>query len=292
VQPKAITHPTDAKLYLKALQALVRQAKRHGLRLRQAHTRLAKRAAVQVGRYAQARQMRRMRRELKRLKTYLGRVYRDVARKVAGDAGLASRFAPLLGLTERLLLQERTSQNKLYSLHAPEVVCIAKGKAHRPYEFGSKVAVAVTNREGFVLASKALEGNPYDGHTLDATIGQVIALTGIEPERTYVDQGYRGHDYAKADRVFITRQRRGLTPTIRRELRRRSAIEPMIGHMKQDGRLGRNHLLGAAGDAINALLVAAGHNLRLVLNWLRLFIVWLMAALLGSSAQPDTSQVA
>ena len=166
VQPKAITHPTDAKLYLKALQALVRQAKRHGLELRQAHTRLAKRATVQVGRYAHARQMRRMRRELKRLKTYLGRVYRDVARKVAGDEGLALRFARLLGLTERLLTQERTSKNKLYSLHAPEVVCIAKGKAHRPYEFGSKVAVAVTNREGFVLASKALEGNPYDGHTL------------------------------------------------------------------------------------------------------------------------------
>ena len=138
VQPKAITHPTDAKLYLKALQALVRQAKRHGLELRQAHTRLAKRAAVQVGRYAHARQMRRMRRELKRLKTYLGRVYRDVARKVAGDEVLSRRFAPLLGLTERLLVQERTSKNKLYSLHAPEVVCIAKGKAHRPYEFGSQ----------------------------------------------------------------------------------------------------------------------------------------------------------
>ena len=171
------------------------------------------------------------------------------------------------------------------------MVCIAKGKAHRPYEFGSKVALAVTNREGFVLASKSLEGNPYDGHTLDATIGQVIAMTGIEPERTYVDQGYRGHDYAKTDRVFITRQRRGLTPTIRRELRRRSAIEPMIGHMKADGRLGRNHLLGAAGDAINALLVAAGHNLRLILNWLRLFMAWLMAALINSSAQSDTSQV-
>jgi IS5 family transposase len=292
VQPKAIAHPTDAKLYLKALQALVRQAKKCGLELRQAHTRLAKRAAVQVGRYAHARQMRRMRRELKRLKTYLGRVYRDVARNVAGDEVLSRRFAPLLGLTERLLTQERTSKNKLYSLHAPEVVCIAKGKAHRPYEFGAKVAVAVTNREGFVLASKALEGNPDDGHTLDATIGQVIAMTGTEPERTYVDQGYRGHDYAKTDRVFITRQRRGLTPTIRRELRRRSAIEPMIGHMKQDGRLGRNHLLGAAGDAMNALLVAAGHNLRLILNWLRLFMAWIIAALMNPVAQPDTSQVA
>ncbi|PVE20497.1 IS5 family transposase [Microvirga sp. KLBC 81] len=176
VQPKAITHPTDAKLYLKALQALVRQAKRHGLKLRQTHTRLAKRAAVQVGRYAHARQMRRMQRQLKRLKTYLGRVYRDVARKVAGDEGLSSCFASLLGLTERLLTQERTSKNKVYSLHAPEVVCIAKGKAHRPYEFGSKVAVAVTNREGFVLASKALEGNPYDGHTLNATVDQVMSM--------------------------------------------------------------------------------------------------------------------
>jgi transposase, IS5 family len=292
VQPKAITHPTDAKLYLKALLTLVRQAKRRGLKLRQAHTRLAKRAAVQVGRYAHARQMRRMRRELKRLKTYLGRVYRDVARKVAGDVELSIRFAPLLGLTERLLTQERTSKNKLYSLHAPEVVCIAKGKAHRPYEFGSKVAVAVTNREGFVLASKALEGNPYDGHTLSATVEQVTALSGVEPDRIYVDQGYRGHDYAHKERVFIARQRRGLTPTIRRELRRRSAIEPMIGHMKQDGRLGRNHLLGAAGDAMNALLVAAGHNLRLILNWLRLFMAWLVAALINLSAQQDTSQVA
>ena len=143
-----------------------------------------------------------------------------------------------------------------------------------------------------MLASKALEGNPYDGHTLDATIGQVIAMTGVEPERTYVDRGYRGHDYAKKERVFIAGQRRGLTPTIKRELRRRSAIEPMIGHMKEDGRLGRNHLLGATGDAINALLVAAGHNLRLILNWLSLFVAWLLAVLISSSAHPETSQAA
>ena len=162
-------------------------------------------------------------------------------------------------------------------------------KAHRPYEFGSKVALAVTNREGFVLASKSLEGNPYDGHTLNTTIDQVVTLSGVEPDRIYVDQGYRGHDYDKNDRVFITRQRRGLTPTIKRELRRRSAIEPMIGHMKADGRLGRNYLLGAAGDAMNALLVAAGHNLRLILNWLRLCVAWLLAVLMGSSAQSDTA---
>jgi IS5 family transposase len=121
---------------------------------------------------------------------------------------------------------------------------------------------------------------------------QVVALSGVEPDRIDVDQGYRGHDYVHKERVFIARQRRGLTPTIKRELRRRSAIEPMIGHMKADGRLGRNHLLGAASDAMNALLVAAGHNLRLILNWLRLFMAWLMAALMSSSSQTDTSQAA
>ncbi|KLK89901.1 hypothetical protein AA309_28775 [Microvirga vignae] len=122
--------------------------------------------------------------------------------------------------------------------------------------------------------SKALEGNPYDGHTLTATLDQVIAVSGVEPDRLYVDSGYCGHDYVRKERVFIARQRRGLTPTIRRELRRRSAIEPMIGHMKADGRLGRNHLLGSAGDAMNALLVAAGHNLRLILNQAQACCCW------------------
>jgi transposase, IS5 family len=128
--------------------------------------------------------------------------------------------------------------------------------------------------------------------TTPTTIDQVVAMTDVEPARIDVDQGYRGHDYARTDRVFITQQRRGLTPTIKRELRRRSAIEPMIGHIKADGRLGRNHLLGVAGDAMNALLVATGHNLRLILNWLRLRFAWLMAFLIISFAQPDTSQVA
>jgi transposase, IS5 family len=293
VQPKAIAHPTDSRLYLKAIQALVRQAKRHGLRLRQTYTRLAKRAAAQVARYAHARQRRRMRRELKQLKTYLGRVHRDVGRKVAaraaaaaaaavvvGDGALQTHFAPLLGLVERLLTQERTSKNKLYSLHAPEVVCLAKGKADKPYEFGCKVALAVTNREGFALAAKALSGTPYDGHTLAGTVEQAVAITGgVEPERIYVDKGYRGHDYPHKERVFLSGQRRGLTPTIRKELKRRSAIEPMIGHMKNDGRLGRNYLLGAAGDAVNALLVAAGHNLRLILAHLRRLFAWILAVL-------------
>ena len=293
VQPKAITHPSDARLYLRALDTLVRQAKRRGVALRQSHTRLAKRACRKAGRYAHARQFKRMRREIKRLKTYLGRVQRDVSRKTAGRPE-ERHFARLLPLVERLLAQQRHDKGKLYALHAPEVVCIAKGKAHKKYEFGCKVAVATTNREGFAVAAKAFPGNPYDGHTLAQTNEQIVRVSGVEPTRYYADKGYRGHDYDKPERVFISGRRRGLTPTMKRELRRRSAIEPMIGHMKTDGRLGRNYLLGHAGDAVNALLCAAGHNLRLILNHLRALFALILATLLGAqhrttSAYPPLS---
>jgi transposase, IS5 family len=289
VQPKAIAHPTDSRLYWKALQSLVRQAKRHGIALRQSHTRLAKAAMVRAGRHAHARQFRRMRRALKQLRTYLGRVYRDVGRKIAGKAALEGKFARLLGLIERLMAQKPKDKDKLYALHAPEVVCIAKGKARTPYEFGAKIGIAVTNREGLVLAAKAFTGNPYDGHTLAATLDQATSVSGVAPERIYVDKGYRGHDYDGLGKVMIAGRRRGLSPTMRRELRRRSAIEATIGHMKTDGRLDRNFLLGQAGDAINALLAAAGHNLRLVLAALALWLAFLLAAITKALANPNTS---
>ncbi len=266
----------------------MRQAKKAGIKLRQSHTRLARKASAKAGSYAHAKQYKRMRRELKRLKTYLGRVYRDVGRKIAGDAEHEARFARLLGLVERLLKQERGNKNKLYSLHAPEVVCIAEGTAHKRYEFGSKVAIAATNREGLFLAARAFEGNPYDGHTLQATIDQAEAMSGVKVERAYADKGYKGHDYESAAWVILSGRKRGLTPTMKRELRRRSAIEPMIGHAKNDGRLGRNYLLGHDGDKINALLAAAGHNLRLILKKLRLLFARLLARLLETMAKTDT----
>ncbi len=212
-----------------------------------------------------------MRRELKRLRTYLGRVHRDVSRKVDGQPELERHFARLLPLTPAQPTAPRQEQALRTAcarggLHAPE------GKAHKKYEFGCKVAT--TNREGFAVASKAFAGNRYDGHTLAATNQQVVRITGVEPTRYYADRGY--HDYDKPERVFISGRRRGLTPTIKRELRRRSAIEAMIGHMKTDGRLGRNYLLGHAGDAVNALLCAAGHNLRLILNRLRAFFALIL----------------
>ncbi len=287
VQPKAIAYPTDSQLFLKALCALVRQAKKHGLVLRQSHNRLAKTAALMAARYAHAKQFGRMRREVKKLRTYLGRVLRDVRRKIAGNEELEARFARLLDLAHRLYLQKPKDKNKLYALHTPEVACIAKGKARTPYEFGCKVGIATTNREGLVLAATVFEGNPYDGHTLEQTVRQAVAISSVEPKRLYVDRGYRKHDYTGKANVFISGQKRGLSPTIRRELKRRSAIEATIGHMKNDGRLDRNFLLGKQGDAINAILAAAGHNLRLILRAIVLWLACILIALGGDSSEKE-----
>nr|AOO90723.1 transposase [Rhizobium leguminosarum bv. trifolii] len=166
-------------LYLKALQIQVRHAKKHGIELRQSDTRLTKAAAVRAGRYAHARQFRRMRRELKRLRISLGCVLRDIGRKVAGNVELERTFARLFGLIERLLAQKPKDKNKVYALHAPEVVCFSKGKARAPFEFGCKVGFAATDREGLVLAAKAFEDNSYGGHTLSPPVDQAVAMGGI-----------------------------------------------------------------------------------------------------------------
>jgi len=158
----------------------------------------------------------------------------------------------------------------VYSVHAPEVECIAKGKAHKPYEFGVKVGVVSTSKENFVVGMKAFSGNPYDGHPLSASLEQVHKLTGIVAREVYVNWGYRGHGLTETTKVWIAGAKRGVTVAIKKKLKRRNAIEPVIGHMKNDGRLGRNFLKGAVGDAMNALLCAAGRNLRKILRQLAL----------------------
>jgi len=282
VQPKAVTHPTDAKLMLRAIEKLGAQAKAEGVKLRQSYARLAKRAAQMAQRYVHAKQFRRANRELKFLRIRLGRLIRDIARKIEGDPRLEAIFAWPLSKAMRIRWQNQRQRGpKLYSWHAPEVECIGKGKAHKPYEFGVKVSITTTNRRckggQFVLHAKALPGNPYDGHTLARVIEETETLTGCPVERAYVDKGFRGHDTLPPWRVFISGQKRGVHGAIKRELRRRSAIEPVIGHLKEDGHLGRNFLSGRHGDQNNAVLSAIGHNLRLVLNWLRL-LLWLIVA--------------
>jgi len=273
VQPKAVAFPTDARLYLKGLRTLVRRAKQAGLVLRQSFTRLAPQAFVQHGRYAKAKQMKRARRMQKRLKVYLGRVARDVQRKLVAAPEHAEGFQELFGRIERLLTQQRKDKGKLYRVHAPEVECLAKGKAHKPYEFGVKVSLATTLTSNFVVGLPALAGNPYDGHTLADQLDQGERLTGTRPRRCVVEQGYRGHGVEPTHtEVLSSRQRRKVTRAQKQALRRRKAIEPIIGHMKADGLLGRNFLKGAIGDTLNALLCGVGQNLRAILRHLRVVL--------------------
>ena len=274
VQDKAVAFPTDARLYHKARGVLVRLAKQMGIDLRQSDERVSKLALAKQGRYGHARQMKRARREQKRLRTYLGRVIRDIERKVVADPiqepqANHARMTRLLEIAKRIHAQRHAS-NKVYSVHAPEVECIAKGKAHKPYEFGVKVGIVTTSKESFVVGMKSLPGRPYDGHTLKASLEQAQKLTGVTPKAAYVDRGYRGHGVTEGIKVWIAGARRGVTVAIKGKLKRRNAIEPVIGHMKNDGRLGRNFLKGTIGDAMNALLCGAGHNLRKILRQLAL----------------------
>ena len=286
VQEKAVTFPTDAKLLDRARVRLVRLAKRSGVRLRQPYTRVGKLALIKHQRYAHAKQFKRANRSLRRLKTYLGRTIRDIERKIEGRPDFNHLFRRELFNAGRVLAQERRQRGrKIYSLHAPEVECIGKGKAHKPYEFGVKVSVTTTlnrSRGGqFVVNVKSLPGNPYDGHTLAPVIPAIEATTGAEVKRLIADAGYRGHNApAPYDiRVYTAGQKRRMTEAIKRKMRRRSAIEPVIGHLKAEHRMGRNHLAHAAGDAINAVLAAAGYNFRRLLSWLAFWLARLLHTL-------------
>jgi transposase, IS5 family len=288
VQPKNVMFPTDARLLNRAREILVRLAKRYGVKLRQSYARVGKFALIKHQRYAHAKQFKRANRALKKLKTYLGRIIRDIGRKLGGNADLLGGIVleRMLARARRVLEQKQHQRGaKVYSLHAPEVECIGKGKAHRPYEFGVKVSVATTlaHAKGgqFVTHVKALPGNPYDGHTLATVIPEMETLIGNIIERLLGDKGYRGHN-APPDykfRVFTSGQKRRVTPQIKRELRRRSAVEPVIGHLKSEHRMGRNYLWHRHGDAANAVLAAVGYNFRRLIKWLRLLLLEIPARL-------------
>ena len=299
VQEKAITFPTDAKLMHKARERLVRLAKAKGVELRQSYTRVGKLALIKHQRYAHAKQFKRANRALRALRTMLGRVIRDIGRRVADSPALAEAFALPLSLARQVRDQrQRERGNKIYSLHAPEVECIGKGKAHKPYEFGCKVSVATPlNRcKGgqFAAHVKAMPGNPYDGHTLATVIPEIESNLGASLSKIVADAGYRGHNAPKdkAFKVHVAGQKRGLTPAIKRAFRRRSAIEPVIGHLKNEHRMNRNYLVGTQGDAANAVLAAAGFNFKLLIRWLMFLCAWITAAVAAMSTAKSRPQAA
>jgi IS5 family transposase len=225
-----------------------------------------------AGGYAHAKQFRRLKKVVKRQRTILGIVIREVQRKSKAPGFVAEHpkaFSDLLVLlerAERIRTQQRHDKNKLYALHAPEVECIGKGKARKPYEFGVKSAVVVAHKSGLMLGARTFPGNPYDGHALNAILTQATNLTrdvGVTLKQIVVDLGFRGVDADNPDKEIIHRGKfKSLSPQQKGWLRRRQAIEPAIGHLKSDNRMDRCWLQGALGDALHAISCAAGYNLR------------------------------
>ena len=217
-----------------------------------------------------------MKRVVKRQRTILGIVMREVIRKreAADFAPNAPKAVSDLMMwferAERIRTQQRFDKNKLYALHAPEVECIGKGKARKPYEFGVKSAVVVSHKHGPMLGARAFPGNPYDGHILSAVLEQVTNLTQDLPvklKHIVVDLGFRGVDADNPDKQIIHRGKfKSLSPQQKGWLRRRQAVEPAIGHLKSDHRMDRCWLQGSVGDALHAVSCAAGYNLRWLLR--------------------------
>lgn len=270
VQEKAIAHPTDSRLLDVARVHLVRLAKRAGIALKQTYAREGKALRRKASGYAHARQFKRLHRTLKRQRTILGIVMRDIRRKLDGatavPVALMQQLQTMLARAERIRTQRRKDKHKLYALHAPETECISKGKARKPYEFGVKASVATTHKSGLVVGARTFPGNPYDGHVLREQIEQTTILLediGVAPRQAVVDLGFRGVDEDNPGIEIIHRGKyQSLTAPQRRWLRRRQAIEPMIGHLKSDHRMDRCWLRGEVGDALHAVLCGAGYNLR------------------------------
>ncbi len=273
-QEKAIAHPVDSRLLEIARHKVVSAAKRVGIEFKQTFAKEGKTLRWKAGGYAHAKQFRRLRRVLKRQRTILGIVMREVQRKL-----LLNPTDNVLALTslntwmeraERVRTQQRNDKNKLYALHAPEVECLAKGKARKPYEFGVKSAVVLAHKHGLMLGARTFPGNPYDGHILSAVLEQASILTqdvGMKIKHIVIDLGFRGVDADNPDKEIIHRGKfKSLSKQQRGWLKRRTAVEPAIGHLKSDHRMDRCWLQGSLGDALHMIGCAAGYNLRWLLR--------------------------
>lgn len=268
VQTKAIRFPTDARLYDRMREKIVKRAKEEGVNLRQSYERVGKRSLRRQQNYTHAKQMRRSARETRKLKTYLRRIVQDIERKSSDPS---QKLKDLLKLAKRLMEQQRHSKNKIYSIHEPEVVCIAKGKVHQRYEFGSKAGFVVSAKGNWILGAQSFGNNPYDGHTLRKNIEQAEEYSTVKIKQAICDLGYRGHGLEELKVDLVPRQKNKVSQSVRRWWRRRNAIEPIIGHNKSDHRLNRNQLSGTLGDELNVLFSASGFNIK---KLLRAFWLW------------------
>ena len=267
VQEKAVAHPSDSRLLEVARARIAQLATRAGIKLKQSYAAEGQQLRRRAGGYAHARQFKRLRAVLRRQRVILGRLLRDIERKMTDEVRPA--LATWIERAWRIQRQRPHDSNKLYALHAPEVECIGKGKARQPFEFGVKVSLAVAHRSGLIVGARSFPGNPYDGHTLAGQIEQTTVLLqdiGVKPTTAVVDLGYRGVDHLVRVNIVHRGRYKTMTDQQRRWLKRRQAIEPTIGHAKNDHGMRRCWLKGSEGDALHAVLCAAGFNIRWLLR--------------------------
>jgi IS5 family transposase len=281
VQEKNITYPTDAKLAIKIINRLNKIAKKHGIQQRRTYNKEVKNLRLDIRHFRHVKKRAKARRALKRLRTIAGVLIRELRRKLSNYC-LFEHYQKDFLLYERVLSQKPKDKNKIYSLHEPQVYCIAKGKDHKQYEYGNKVSVASTAKGNLIVGVVSHENNIHDGHTLPEVLEHIEASRGKAVKRGVVDRGYRGRSEVNGTEIILPkkplkRDNRYQRDKKRKQCRRRAAIEPIIGHLKSDYRLSRNFLKGIAGDEINLLLAATAWNLR---KWLIAFLALFLPGLL------------
>jgi IS5 family transposase len=270
VQEKNVTYPTDVKLHKKIIDKCVKIANAENLVLRQSYKRISKQLVIDQRCNRSPKGKAKAKKSAKKLKTIAGRLTRELRRKLSEE--LLLKYELEIKLFEQVLLQQKGDKNKIYSLHEPKVYCMSKGKAHKRFEFGSKVSIVLTKNNGIAVGAYNFEENIYDGHTLPKVLEQTERLTGKEPKVAIVDRGYRGVSHVGNTEIIKPKKPKKKSTSYektkaRKRFRRRAAIEPVIGHLKQDYRLSRNYLKGSHGDMANVLLAATAFNLA---KWIRI----------------------
>lgn len=269
VQEKNITYPTDAKLHKKIVDKCVSIAKKEGLELRRSYSRTTKKLVRATYNGTHPKRRKKANSAKRQLKTIAGRLVRELGRKLTTE-----KYEKELSVFTRVLSQTKNSKNKVYSLHEPEVYCIAKGKAHKKYEYGCKASVVLTQNTGIIVGATTFEENVYDGKTLEEVLYQTKELTGKYPVSATVDRGYQG--VSKIKETTIIRPSKPLKQATeyekqkkRKHCRKRAGIEPIIGHLKQDHLAARNYLRGTLGDMINFVMAASGFNFKKLMKKLK-----------------------
>ena len=266
VQEKNITYPTDSKLHRKIIKKCVAIADQEGIELRQSYKRTVKKLLMEQRFRNHPKNKARARKADKKVKTIAGRLVRELERKLP-----PSLHQDILTLFKKVLAQKKTDSNKIYSLHEPHVQCMSKGKEHKKYEFGSKVSIITTKNTGVIIGAINIKKNVHDSKTLEPAIAQQQRLTGITLKNNFVDRGFRGVKEVLGTKIIIPdsgyKERTSYEKQkLRKGFKRRAAIEPKIGHLKQDHRLGRNFYGGIKGDDINVMLAAAAMNFKRMMN--------------------------